>query len=438
MNTSSTLPRRLAMDSLVAIEEAGKYANLEIDAVLRRHTLSSADSALYTRLVYGVTEKRITLDFVIDTYARETKAAGMDPYVRTALRLGIYQLAFCDRIPAHAAVSETVELTARAKKGFVNAILRAFLRDGSVIRYPDPAADPIYAASVRYSLPCALLRLFADSYGMETAEKIAAYTETAPTVSLRCNTLRLTEAELADRVGGKVLSLPGMVEVPVIDDVLRTCLANGECFVEDSASRLCTCVVDARPGETIADTCACPGGKSFSMALDMADDGTLCAFDLHENKLSLVTRTAAKLGLNCIRTEKRDAREPAPALIGNADRVLCDAPCSGLGVLAKKPDIRYKSIAGLEHLPTVQRAVLDGASRYVKPGGVLVYSTCTLHKAENEDVVADFLESHGNFALEPFTVGEYRSDTGMLTLFPHIHHTDGFFIARLRRDARMR
>lgn len=438
MNTSSTLPRRLAMDSLVAIEEAGKYANLEIDAVLRRHTLSSADSALYTRLVYGVTEKRITLDFVTDTYARETKAAEMDPYIRTALRLGIYQLAFCDRIPAHAAVSETVDLVPRAKKGFVNAILRNFLRDNGVIRYPDPAADPIYAASVRYSLPCDLIRLFADSYGMETAEKIAAYTENAPAVSLRCNTLRLTEAELADRVGGKVLSLPGMVEVPVIDDVVRTCLANGECFVEDPASRLCTCVVGARPGERIADTCACPGGKSFSMALDMADDGTLCAFDLHENKLSLVTRTAAKLGLSCIRTEKRDAREPARALIGNVDRVLCDAPCSGLGVLAKKPDIRYKSIAGLEHLPTVQRAVLDGASRYVKPGGVLVYSTCTLHKAENEDVVADFLENHGNFALEPFTVGEYRSDTGMLTLFPHIHHTDGFFIARLRRDARMR
>ena len=438
MNTSSTLPRRFAMDSLVAIEEAGKYANLEIDAVLRRHTLSSADSALYTRLVYGVTEKRITLDFVTDTYARETKAAEMDPYIRTALRLGIYQLAFCDRIPAHAAVSETVDLVPRAKKGFVNAILRNFLRDNGVIRYPDPAADPIYAASIRYSLPCDLIRLFADSYGMETAEKIAAYTENAPAVSLRCNTLRLTEAELADRVGGKVLSLPGMVEVPVIDDVVRTCLANGECFVEDPASRLCTCVVGARPGERIADTCACPGGKSFSMALDMADDGTLCAFDLHENKLSLVTRTAAKLGLSCIRTEKRDAREPARALIGNVDRVLCDAPCSGLGVLAKKPDIRYKSIAGLEHLPTVQRAVLDGASRYVKPGGVLVYSTCTLHKAENEDVVAGFLESHGNFALEPFTVGEYRSDTGMLTLFPHIHHTDGFFIARLRRDARMR
>ena len=438
MNTSTYSPRRLALDSLVAIEEAGKYANLEIDAVLRRHPMSSADSALYTRLVYGVTEKRITLDFVIDTYARETKAAGMDPYVRTALRLGIYQLAFCDRIPAHAAVSETVELAARAKKGFVNAILRAFLRDGGVIRYPDPAADPIYAASVRYSLPCGLLRLFADSYGMETAEKIAAYTETAPTVSLRCNTMRLTEAELADRVGGKVTSLPGMVEVPAIDDAVRTCLADGDCFVEDPASRLCTCVVGARPGEKIADTCACPGGKSFSMALDMADSGELYAFDLHENKLSLVTRTAAKMGLSCIRTEKRDAREPARALIGNMDRVLCDAPCSGLGVLAKKPDIRYKSMDGIERLPEVQRAVINGASRYVKPGGVLVYSTCTLRRAENEAVVADFIENHGNFTLEPFAVGDYRTDSGMLTLFPHIHHTDGFFIAKLRRDARMR
>ena len=340
MNTSTYSPRRLALDSLVAIEEAGKYANLEIDAVLRRHPLSPADSALYTRLVYGVTEKRITLDFVIDTYARETKAASLDPYVRTALRLGLYQLAFCDRIPAHAAVSETVDLAARAKKGFVNAVLRSFLRDNCVIRYPDPAADPVFYASVRYSLPCDLIRVFADSYGMETAEAIAAYTETSPAIALRCNTLRLTEAALAHRVGGKPLSLPGMVEAPAIDDTVRTCLADGDCFVEDPASRLCTCVVGARPGEKIADTCACPGGKSFSIALDMVDNGELYAFDLHENKLSLVTRTAAKMGLSCIRTEKRDAREPARALIGNMDRVLCDAPCSGLGVLAKKPDIR--------------------------------------------------------------------------------------------------
>lgn len=438
MNTSTYSPRRLALDSLVAIEEAGKYANLEIDAVLRRHPLSPADSALYTRLVYGVTEKRITLDFVIDTYARETKAASLDPYVRTALRLGLYQLAFCDRIPAHAAVSETVDLAARAKKGFVNAVLRSFLRDNCVIRYPDPAADPVFYASVRYSLPCDLIRVFADSYGMETAEAIAAYTETSPAIALRCNTLRLTEAALAHRVGGKPLSLPGMVEAPAIDDTVRTCLADGDCFVEDPASRLCTCVVGARPGEKIADTCACPGGKSFSMALDMADNGELYAFDLHENKLSLVTRTAAKMGLSCIRTEKRDAREPARALIGNMDRVLCDAPCSGLGVLAKKPDIRYKSMDGIERLPEIQRAVLDGASRYVKPGGVLVYSTCTLRRAENEDVVADFIENHGNFTLEPFAVGDYRTDSGMLTLFPHIHHTDGFFIAKLRRDARMR
>lgn len=438
MNTSTYSPRRLALDSLVAIEEAGKYANLEIDAVLRRHPMSSADSALYTHLVYGVTEKRITLDFVIDTYARETKAASLDPYVRTALRLGLYQLAFCDRIPAHAAVSETVDLAARAKKGFVNAVLRSFLRDNCVIRYPDPAVDPVFYASVRYSLPCDLIRMFADSYGMETAEAIAAYTETSPAIALRCNTLRLTEAALAHRVGGKPLSLPGMVEAPAIDDTVRTCLADGDCFVEDPASRLCTCVVGARPEEKIADTCACPGGKSFSMALDMADNGELYAFDLHENKLSLVTRTAAKMGLSCIRTEKRDAREPARALIGNMDRVLCDAPCSGLGVLAKKPDIRYKSMDGIERLPEVQRAVLDGASRYVKPGGVLVYSTCTLRRAENEDVVADFIENHGNFTLEPFAVGDYRTDSGMLTLFPHIHHTDGFFIAKLRRDDRMR
>lgn len=438
MNTSSTSLRRLAMDSLIAIEEAGKYANLEIDAVLRRNALPAADGALYTRLVYGVTEKRITLDFVIDTYARETKAASMDPYVRTALRLGIYQLAFCDRIPPHAAVSETVDLVPRAKKGFVNALLRSFLRDNCVIRYPERSADPIYYASIRYSLPRELLQLFASSYGLETAEAIAAYTESSPALSLRCNTMRLTEKELARRVSGEVLALPGMVRADAMNDAVRDALSAGDCFVEDPASRLCTLAVDAHPGEIIADTCACPGGKSFSMALDMKDQGVLHAFDLHENKLSLVTRTAARLGLTCIRTEKRDAREPDRSLIGAADRVLCDAPCSGLGVLSKKPDIRYKSIDGIERLPEVQHAILDGAARYVRPGGILVYSTCTLRKAENEDIITDFLDNNRNFFLEPFTIGAYASENGMLTLFPHIHHTDGFFIARLRRDSRMR
>lgn len=438
MNRISITPRRLALESLIAIEAAGKYANLEIDATLRRNTLSEADCALYTRLVYGVTERRITLDYIIDTYARETKSADMEPYTRAALRLGLYQLAFCDRIPPHAAVSETVDLVTRSKKGFVNAILRAFLRDSMVVRYPDRDADPVAYASIRYSLPQELFRLFVDSYGMDTAEAIAAYTENTPAIFLRCNTLRMSEKTLAERVSGRESAIPGMVEVRSITPEVRDALENGDCFVEDPASRLCAMALGARPGETIVDTCACPGGKSFSIALDMENSGTLYAFDLHENKLSLITRAAARMQLSCIQTGKQDARTPKSSLLGAADRVLCDAPCSGLGILAKKPDVRYKSLAEIGRLPEVQREILDGASRYVRPGGVLVYSTCTLHKTENEEIAKDFLANHSNFTLSPFTAGEYHAADGMLTLFPHIHGTDGFFIARFVRDARMR
>ena len=432
---TKTTPRRLAMQSLLACEKCGKYTNLEIDAGIRGAAMSDADKGLYTRLVYGVSERRITLDYIIDRYARNTKAADLDADVRTALRIGLYQMYFMDRIPEFAAVSESVSLVNKGKGGFVNAILRSFLRDGKKVVYPDKDVDPFYYASICYSMPIPLVKLFVDSYGWETAEKVLACVNGEPDVYLRCNTERITLAEAAEQTGGTVDErFTGMIRVESVTDTVRKGLEEGLYFVQDGASRLCAMVLGAQPGERIVDTCACPGGKSFSAALDMQNRGEIYSFDLHGNKLSLIDKTAGRLGISIIRTGVRDARKPDEALLETADRVLCDAPCSGLGVIAKKPDIRYKDISDIENLPRIQKEVLDGASRYVKPGGVLVYSTCTLHKNENEEVVKTFLESHPDFALSPFTIADVESE-GMLTLFPHIHRTDGFFIARMVRKA---
>ena len=420
--SKKTTARSLAMRSLLALERDGRYANLEIDARLRGTDLDPANRALYTRLVYGVTERRITLDWIIGRYS--TRGADtLDADVRCALRLGLYQLLYMDRIPEHAAVGESVDLVPHAKAGYVNAVLRAFLRAGKRIDWPDEA-DGLTYFSVKYSVPEPLCAIYRDALDdPDTLGELLEALNREPHVGLRVNTLRLSPEDAASRTGG-VLSMiaPDLVLLDSLTPEARAGLDEGLWFVQDEASRIVSAAVGARPGERVIDTCACPGGKSFSMALDMRDEGEIFSFDLHANKLSLIEKGAAKLGLTGIRTAARDAREPDVTLIGTADRVLCDAPCSGLGVIANKPDIRYKDPAAFERLPGIQREILDGASRYVKPGGVLVYSTCTLNRAENEETASAFLETHPAFEGEEVRV-----------FWPHRDGCDGFFMAKMRR-----
>jgi len=444
----SVSPRSLALDSLMACEKGGRYTNLEIESRLRNTALSSADKGLYTRLVYGVIERQITLDYIINRYAK-TKTPDMEPVVRMALRMGIYQLYFMDRIPAFAAISETVDLVPRRSAGFVNAILRSFQRDGCTLELPT-TENIEYYLSVKYSFPEELCGLYIADYGREVAEKILEAANKEPPIGLRVNTLRHAQTDAAVLLQGEAetTAVPGIFTAQVLTEKIRAGLENGDWFVQDPASRLCTLAVGARPGETVIDTCACPGGKSFSMGLDMMGQGILYSFDLHENKLSLIQKTGNRLGLDGLLQIRRcDAKTPEEALIGQGDRVLCDAPCSGLGVAAKKPEIRYKDLSSMENLPTVQKEVLHGAAAYVKLGGILVYSTCTIRKAENEEVVKAFLDSHPDFELTPFVlvseISEEKvvADEGMLTLLPCDTvmgcQTDGFFIARMiRKNAR--
>ena len=445
-------PRRLALDTLCKVG-AGQYANLTLDGVLRRADMSEADRHLYTALVYGTLERQVTLDFLIGQLSDRTD---IEDAVRWILRLGLYQLTYLDRVPDHAAIHETVELAPRRAAGFVNALLRSYTRRmGESRRLTTPAAwveafpvladRPIEAAAVAYALPVPLCEKMQAAFGERAEQVMAAFLEKPP-MAIRCNTLKISPEELADRLTAEGCTVTGGCYLP--DALLVTAgnplqgsaFADGLFFVQDEASQICVGVLGACPDERLVDTCACPGSKTFGCAVRMENRGEIYSFDLHKSKLSLIESGVARLGISVVRTQERDARTPDESLFGTMDRVLCDVPCSGLGVIAKKPEIRHKDLATCERLPAIQAAILEASAAYVKVGGTLVYSTCTWAQEENRFVVECFLKGHPDFVAEDFVFparGEGCEDIvsrgGMVTLTPDRHGTDGFFVARMKR-----
>ncbi len=426
--------RSVAYFSLLRCEQNGRYANLELDSALRTYPLEGAERALYTILTYGVTERTLTLDALLSQVC-DRALATMDPRVRCVLRLGAYQLWYLDRIPSHAAVDECVKLCKKhgfAKAApFVNAVLRAFLRKKDAFLMPNRDTDPVGYLQFTYSFPAWICALFCRQYGFSRTEEILRAQNEHPYLTLHVNTLKTSRAALLARLAAEGISAEACTEVP---EAIRLCapvaipdlspLAEGLCFVQDLSSQLAAQAVDAHAGDTVIDTCACPGGKSFAIALQMQNQGTLYSMDLHANKLSLIRSGAERLGITCIQTQTQDGCVCHPAFHKIADRVLCDVPCSGLGVMAKKPDLRYKTETEIARLPKIQAAILQNAAGYLKDGGKLVYSTCTLHQAENEDVVHAFLQQNPDFSL-----------CEMQTIFPTMRGNDGFFFAVLTRAA---
>ena len=421
-------PRKIAYDVLVKCASAEQYSNIALDTAIKRSDLTPPDRGLLTTLVYGVIERQITLDAIIDSLT-DRKSEEISPDARTLLRLGIYQLAYLDRVPDHAAVNETVNMAGKRSRGFVNAILRAFIRSGKEIPIPDKNTDAVGYLSVKYSFCPALCRKFIDTFSLERAEELfAAFGET-PDLTLRTNTLRVSREELIEKIGEQgIHALPtkeSEVGIRVCDRSPVTELygfSEGLFFVQDEASQLCVRALDAKPGMRVLDACACPGSKSFGAAIDMNNKGEVISCDLHRNKLSLVESGAARLGVSILQTQERDARNTNEEWLGTFDRVLCDVPCSGFGVFAKKPELRYKDPLASEALPDIQLAILKSASQYVKVGGKLVYSTCTLLPAENDWNVARFLKNNDNFNL-----------LDARTLYPDTDGTDGFFYAVMER-----
>lgn len=438
--------RQAAFVSLQKYENGGKYLNIEADTAIRRNALEGADRALYTNIVYGTVERRITLEYLLAQLC-DRPLAKIDRNVAIILRMSLYQLRYLDRVPAYAVLQEAGELTrrfaAQSAVGFVNAVLREYERRGAEIAMPSPQADFERYLSVTYSYPAWFCALLVRCYGKRRAEAILKAFEKNPPLTLFPNLLKTDRAGLLRALRAEGIACDETRYSPYgvrlsrhvpIDAI--TPLAQGLCFVQDEASQLAALALGAAPAQTILDSCACPGGKSFALALLCGDKAKIISCDLHENKLSLVRRGAEKYGIASVEAQARDSGAFYPPFENAFDRVLCDVPCSGLGVLSKKPDIREKKEEEIERLPAVQRRILENCARYVRPGGELVYSTCTVHPAENEEQIKVFLREHPEFSLQPFMLGQ-ETVQGMQTLLPDRYAgMDGFFIAKLRKTER--
>ena len=428
INTSS--PRSLAVELLKKTEDSKQFSNIALDKALESSQLKDVDKRLTSALFYGVIERRITLDSRISELS-DRPLSQIDSHTLNALRLGLYQLMFMDKIPPHAAINETVSLCPRRTSGFVNAILRSHLRKGT-LTLPDKALAPAEHLSVAYSVCLPLCEKFISAFGFERTESIFRSLSEPPKTTVRVNTLKISRKELKARIEGAEETLLSPVGLRVSGAVRELYGFEDGCFfVQDEASQICVEALDAGPHMKLMDICACPGSKSFGSAINMQNTGEVLSFDLHGRKLSLILSGAERLGINTVQAAVQDGRVPLEEHFGTADRVLCDVPCSGFGVLGKKPELRYKDPAESSALPDIQLAILNNACRYVKDGGVLVYSTCTVFPEENQRNVERFLEGHGEFSLAPFSVGALKAEEGYVTLLPDQHGTDGFFIAKL-------
>lgn len=442
-NTAGKTARSLALMVLQDVFVKGAYANLALSKRLNDSALSPVERRFATELVYGAVKACGTIDWILGHYVKKPMSQA-DPLIVNILRLGIYQLYFLDKVPSSAAVNESVNLSKQflhaGASGFVNAVLRNALREPEKVRYPNLEKDPARHIALREFHPEWLVRRWLTTLGIEETQALCRFNNANPPLSLRTNTLRTTRESLLARLqdSGAEADASFLVPEGILcrrggDEPLRF-IKEGLCQAQDESSMLVGHVVAPQPGEFVIDACAAPGGKTTHMAALMQNSGRILACDIHAHKISLIEENKRRLGLTNITTELLDAGELHRQHSLKADRVLIDAPCSGLGVLRRRPDARWRKEESLRDLPDLQLRILDSGAQCVKHGGILVYSTCTLEKAENEDVVTLFLKSHPDFSLE--ITGNFFPQPrpeSMVTLWPQRDGTDGFFIARMSR-----
>lgn len=446
MPSTDQTARETALLALSACERQGAWSDGFLKKTLREAGLDSRDAALATRLCFGVLQNRLLLDFYIGKFST-TRPEKMEIKVRNALRIGVYQMAFMTKIPHNAAVNESVELTKKHCKnpraaGMVNGVLRNVSRNIDRLPVIESGSREEYL-SIRYSHPLWLVREFTALLGSEEAEALLEADNGQPPITAQINTCRATMEQTLERLaeaGVEAQPHPWLPDCLVLSGTGNlehlTAFREGLFYIQDPAARLAVEVADPKPGMKVLDACAAPGGKSFASAIRMKGEGEIQSCDIHAHKEKLIQAGAERLGFTCIKTAVMDGKKHRPAFENAFDVVIADVPCSGLGIIRKKPDIRYKDPEPLAGLPEVQSAILDNVATYVKPGGVLLYATCTLLERENGDVVRGFLDRNKDFTLEKFQLPEPlgRADNGMFTFWPQRHGTDGFFIAKLRRN----
>lgn len=447
-------PRAICLEILRLLDQTDRHPDLLLsDSFKRYRHLTSLDRAFLTELTYGILRWRERLDWII-RHLSTIPFEKLEPETLNLLRLGLYQIDFLTRTPVSAAVNESVELAKRnrgtAGGGFVNAVLRTYLRKRSEISYPEIAKDPGLHISIIHSHPLWLVRRWIEEMGIEETLKICEFNNRMAPLTLRTNSLKVSREELINRFKGKGLNPipteyspdgirlkdpPPVSELPFFNEGLY--------LIQDEASQLVGCLLDPKPGEKVLDGCASPGGKTTHIAQRMRNQGEVYAVDLTKDKLIPVEEMSRRFGIKIIKTLKGDATKPLLPLRGlKFDRVLADVPCTGFGTLRRNPDLKWRrGEAEIARLSDLQLAILSNLSGYVREGGILVYSTCTVFREENEKVVEDFLKNHREFQLEsiserwPKKWSPLMTD-GYLKTFPPKDEMDGFFAARLfRKDS---
>ena len=437
--------REAALLTLNTCQRQGGWSDGALKKQLAAGGLEGREAALATQLCFGVVQNQLLLDFYLSKFSN-IPLGRMESKVVQALRLGLYQMLFLTKIPQSAAVNSSVELTRTHCKnprapGMVNAILRSLQRN--LNQLPTiPQHDPAEYFSILYSHPVWLVEELLPLLGQEgTAEYLQA-NNSQPPITAMVNTTRATTQQVAQLLaeqGVEVTSHPWLADCLILNKTGNLerleAYQQGLFYIQDPASRLAVLALDPQPGMRTLDVCAAPGGKSFACAIRMENQGEVLSCDLHPHKKKLIQAGADRLGLSIIKPMTADGKVRREAWVSAFDRVLVDAPCSGLGVIRKKPDIRYKDPQPLEGLPQVQGAILENAAGYVKENGLLVYSTCTVLPRENGDVVDAFLAKHPEFVREGFALPGPAGEApeGEITLWPQVHGTDGFFICKLRK-----
>ncbi len=433
--------RQITLDLLIRMDTSGAYSNIILDHAFSSQEANRRDKAFAAALFYGVLERRMTLDYLIRFYS-EIEFDKISIPVTEILRMGFYQLLYMNSVPDSAAVNESVLLcdycdSGRAK-GFVNAVLRNFLRDGKVINYGELKDEA--KLSIEYSCPKWLIKKWKRELGEARAMKMLTSCFGRPPIYARVNTVRYSVEEVIkclakDGIKSVINELiDGCIELSDTKGIeLSSAYKSGMFHIQDISSQICCKIAAPVFNETVVDLCAAPGGKTFTCAEIMADRGKIYSYDLYDGKVSVISNTAKRLGLTIITAEENDATKPNPN-IPKADKVICDVPCSGLGVIRRKPEIKYKLMKQLETLPDTQRKIINNAAEYVKPGGTLIYSTCTVSKAENDDIVEEFLSEHTDFVpvVVPLNI-KGLEDGYKRTMLPCDINGDGFFTATLRK-----
>lgn len=438
--------RLVALKALLKVQYDDSYSNIVLDSMLNKSGLNKRDRSLATAIFYGVLERKIELDYIISLYSK-TKIKKLSKDNLEILRMGVYQIKYMDKIPRPAVINESVKLAKVRRQfkstGFINAVLRSVVGDLDNIEIPKKKDDILLNLSIKYSCPKWLIKHFIDSYSMQNAIKILDSMSGRPPLIVRVNTLKNTTDDLmqilkSEGINSERTVLKDALEIDSINSISETkAFKEGRFHVQDLASQICCEILNPEEGQSVIDVCAAPGGKTFNIAQRLKNKGRIFAFDVYKSKVNLIKNGAERLGIEIVNASVRDASLQEDD-IPLADRVLCDVPCSGLGIIRRKPEIRYKDKEILDSLTRRQYLILCNSERFTKENGILVYSTCTLNPLENTYIANKFLKEYNNYV--PYEINlpngikrGINEPENQLTLLPGLNNTDGFFIAAFKK-----